>query len=196
MIDIQSKNNELDIDVNMNGNTNEPLLSNNDSDKTLPCQEGFPCTKINIPIHNVDGRLFKLPEFKTPGSVGADLYASYPEGTQAYIKPGLFTMVPCGFSLELPDGYEAQIRPRSGLAAKFGVTVLNTPGTIDTDYRGEIQVILINNSPEPFIVKRGDRIAQMIVQEVPKVQYVLTQSETSKTERGTGGFGSTNLRDD
>jgi dUTP pyrophosphatase len=148
-----------------------------------------------IPIHNIENRMYKLPEFKTPGSVGADIYAAYPEGTSCNLRPAYPTMIPCGFSMELPDGYEAQIRPRSGLAAVNSVTVLNSPGTIDSDYRGEIQVILINHSQEMFVIKRGDRIAQMVIQQVPKVQYVMTKTTIKETER-KGGFGSTGIRDD
>lgn len=106
------------------------------------------------------------------------------------MAPGTRAIVPCGFRISLPTGYEAQVRPRSGLAAKHGVTVLNTPGTIDADYRGEIKVILINLGSEPFEIRRGDRIAQMVVAPVSTVSF--SERETlDDTERGAGGFGST-----
>lgn len=106
------------------------------------------------------------------------------------IAPGKSALVPTGLSLELPVGYEAQVRPRSGLALKFAVTVLNTPGTIDAGYRGEVGVILINHGTEPFAVKRGDRIAQMVIQSLPEVTLKCAD-ELSDTGRGAGGFGST-----
>ena len=106
------------------------------------------------------------------------------------IAPGRTAMIPSGFAIALPDGYEAQIRPRSGLAAKFGVTVLNAPGTVDADYRGEVKVMLINHGQAPFAVRRGDRIAQMVVAPVSRV--VLIERETlDETQRGEGGHGST-----
>ena len=106
------------------------------------------------------------------------------------IAPGTRALVPCGFAMALPTGYEAQVRPRSGLAAKYGVTVLNTPGTIDADYRGEVKVILINLGADPFEIRRGDRIAQMVVAPVSAVTF--SERETlDATERGAGGFGST-----
>jgi dUTP pyrophosphatase len=106
------------------------------------------------------------------------------------IVPGARALVPCGFAMALPVGYEAQVRPRSGLAAKHGVTVLNTPGTIDADYRGEIKVILINLGSDPFEIRRGDRIAQMVVAPVSAVTF--SERETlDATQRGAGGFGST-----
>ena len=105
-------------------------------------------------------------------------------------RPRARALVPCGFAMALPKGYEAQVRPRSGLAAKHGVTVLNAPGTIDADYRGEIKVILINHGSEPFAIRRGDRIAQMVV--APVFAVTFEHAETlDETERGTGGFGST-----
>jgi len=128
------------------------------------------------------------PKYETPGSSGMDI-AAYIE-TNIIIKPGEKALVPTGFSLSIPQGYEVQIRPRSGLAAKKGITVLNTPGTIDSDYRGEIKVILINLSKDSFIVKNSERIAQMIV--CPVKQVIMEEvKELSGTERGAGGFGST-----
>jgi len=117
-----------------------------------------------------------------------DLSACIPEAI--VIEPGTFTLVPCGFSIALPHGFEAQVRPRSGLAAKHGVTVLNTPGTIDSDYRGEVKVILINHGREPFSVAPGMRIAQMVVAAVEQVLWA--EAETlPDTSRGEGGFGHT-----
>jgi dUTP pyrophosphatase len=130
------------------------------------------------------------PKFMTSGSVGMDLYAAVQD--DIIINPSGFVKVPAGICIELPIGYEAQVRPRSGLAAKYGVTLLNTPGTIDWDYRGEISIIMINFGTEDFVVKRGDRIAQMVLNkvEIPIIE-VVTEMET--TTRGAGGFGSTGV---
>ena len=131
-----------------------------------------------------------LPIYETTGSAGMDLRAAVAEDAPLTLAPGARTLVPTGFSIGLPEGYEAQVRPRSGLALKHGVTCLNTPGTIDSDYRGEVGVILINHSQESFVVKRGERIAQMIVS--PVVQSSWIEVETlDETARGAGGFGST-----
>jgi len=128
------------------------------------------------------------PEYKTHGSSGMDLCANI-EGT-IIVKPSTSQLVPTGLFVQLPIGLEAQIRPRSGLAVNSGVTVLNSPGTIDSDYRGEIKIILINHSNQPFIINDGDRIAQMIISKVEKISWD-TITELKETERGTGGFGST-----
>ena len=134
----------------------------------------------------------KTPEYKTPGSAGADLYAYLPEDDSLVIPSGCVGIIPTGLKVEIPSGYEIQIRPRSGLAAKFGVTVLNSPGTIDSDYRGEIMIILINHGNDQFIVHHEDRIAQMVVS--PVVQLPFNIADTlSDTERGSGGFGSTGI---
>jgi dUTP diphosphatase len=106
------------------------------------------------------------------------------------IQSGKWALVPTGISIELPEGYEAQVRPRSGLAAKHGISLVNTPGTVDADYRGEIKVILINFGEEPFIIKRGDRIAQMVINEVVRAQLIHVE-ELNGTKRGGGGFGHT-----
>ena len=129
---------------------------------------------------------FPLPEYATPASAGVDLRAS--EG--CVIPPGGRALVPTGLRIALPEGYEAQVRPRSGLALKHGVTLPNSPGTIDADYRGEIGVILMNLGQEPFIVEPGDRIAQMVVAPVTRVAWSEVE-ELDATERGEGGFGST-----
>lgn len=136
------------------------------------------------------GKGLAMPAQQSAGAAGMDLMAALSEGAPLTIKPASRVMVPCGFSIALPTGYEAQVRPRSGLAAKYGVTVLNAPGTVDADYRGEIKVILINHGEADFVVRRGDRIAQMVVAPVSAVRF--TQQETlDDTERGGSGFGST-----
>lgn len=130
----------------------------------------------------------RLPEYATPGSAGMDLKANTTE--PIVLKPLERQMVPTGIHIQLPEGYEAQIRPRSGLAAKYGISVVNAPGTVDADYTGEIKVILINLSNENFVVNPGERIAQMVVARYERVEWdeVATLDET---ERGEGGFGST-----
>ena len=129
-----------------------------------------------------------LPKYETDGSSGMDLAANIENEIE--IEPGKSVVIPTGLAISIPKNFEIQIRPRSGLAAKKGITILNTPGTIDADYRGEIKVILINLGQEPFIVEKGARIAQMVV--CPIVQVQLEEVDTlSDTKRGTGGFGST-----
>ena len=129
-----------------------------------------------------------IPKYETPGSSGMDIAAHIENNI--IISPGENALVPTGFSISIPIGYEVQIRPRSGLAFKKNITVLNAPGTIDADYRGEIKVILINLGKEKFIIENGERIAQMVV--CPVVQVNLEEvNELSCTERGSGGFGST-----
>ena len=131
-----------------------------------------------------------LPAYQTADAAGLDLLAAVPAETALMLAPGEYAMVPTGLTIALPSGYEAKVRPRSGLAAKHGVTVLNSPGTIDADYRGEISVILINHGGAPFAVRRGERIAQMVI--APVVQATLIAVDLlSATERGSGGFGST-----
>lgn len=138
-----------------------------------------------ISEHDLD---INLPEYMTPGSSGMDLRAAIAEPIT--LKPQQFLCIPTGIKISIPEGYEAQIRPRSGLASKHGITVLNTPGTIDSDYRGEIKVILINFSDKDFIIQRGDRIAQMIFARVEKVNLELCDT-IDETKRGEGGFGHT-----
>ena len=147
--------------------------------------------RIDIALTLLDhGRGLELPKQQTTGAAGVDLLAALGISEVISIVPGARAIVPCGFRMALPVGYEAQVRPRSGLAAKHGVTVLNSPGTIDADYRGEIKVILINLGSEPFEIRRGDRIAQMVVAPVSAVSF--SERETlDDTERGAGGFGST-----
>jgi len=134
----------------------------------------------------------ELPAYQTPGSAGLDLPAAVAEDAPVTIPPGEWRLIPTGICIALPEGYEAQVRPRSGLAAKFAVTCLNTPGTIDADYRGEIHVNLINHGREPFIVRRGERIAQMIIAPVTQIIWA-PAAELDETARGAGGFGSTGL---
>jgi dUTP pyrophosphatase len=131
-----------------------------------------------------------LPQYQTALAAGLDLTAAVPEDTPLTIAPGGRALVPTGIAIALPEGFEAQVRPRSGLAARHGVTVLNSPGTIDADYRGEIQVILVNLGEEIFVVRRGMRIAQIVFATVEHVILVETAS-LDTTERGEGGFGST-----
>lgn len=131
-----------------------------------------------------------LPAVATELSAGADIRAAIPADAPLTLAPGQRAIVPCGFAMALPAGFEAQVRPRSGLAAKHGVTVLNSPGTIDADYRGEVMVILINLGQDAFVIERGERIAQMVV--APVIQPAFTVAEDlDDTQRGTGGFGST-----
>ena len=131
-----------------------------------------------------------LPAYQSADAAGLDLLAAVPEGTPMVLAPGKYALIPTGLTIALPPGYEAQVRPRSGLAAKHGVSVLNAPGTVDADYRGEIQVILINHGAEPFAIRRGERIAQMLI--APVVQADLNPVRSlPETSRGSGGFGST-----
>ena len=135
----------------------------------------------------------KLPQYQTTGSSRLDLVANLEQDTdQITIKPNKWEIIPTGITIELPDGCEAQIRPRSGLAYKYGVTVLNSPGTIDNDYRGEIKIILINHGHEDFIVKNGDRIAQMIISKYEQVELEEIEFLT-ETTRNDSGFGSTGV---
>ena len=137
-----------------------------------------------------NGAGLALPAYQSALAAGLDLLAAVPEDAPVVLAPGKYALVPTGLSIALPPGYEAQVRPRSGLAAKHGVTVLNAPGTVDADYRGEIGVPLINHSDVPFTVRRGERIAQMVI--APVVQAELVPVTTlSTTTRGDGGFGST-----
>ena len=131
-----------------------------------------------------------LPRYETGGAAGMDLIAALPEDMPLTLAPGARALVPTGLAIALPQGFEAQVRPRSGLAAKNGVTVLNSPGTVDCDYRGEVKVILINHGAEAFLLKRGTRVAQMVV--APVTRAALHEVETlDETARGQGGFGST-----
>jgi dUTP pyrophosphatase len=145
---------------------------------------------IVVRIKRIDGthRDLPLPMRMTEHAAGFDIAAAVDEPTR--LAPGEIRLVPCGFAMALPHGYEAQVRPRSGLASKFGITLVNSPGTIDSDYRGEVKVPLINLGREPFTIERGTRIAQMLVQPVPRVEMVEVE-ELDDTRRGKDGFGHT-----
>ena len=144
--------------------------------------------KIEVRIVASEGAV--VPSYKTEGAAGADVCALLSEPVT--IEPGAFAMLPTGLFFEIPQGYEIQVRPRSGLAAKNGITVLNTPGTIDSDYRGELKIILINLGKSAFVVNNGERIAQIIVSPVTVADFKLADS-LSDTERGEKGFGSTGV---
>ncbi len=131
-----------------------------------------------------------MPAYETSGSAGMDVRAAVPEDAPVTLAPGARAMVETGLSVAIPEGYEIQVRPRSGLAAKHGLTCLNTPGTIDSDYRGEIKVILINLGAEAFVIKRGERVAQLVLAPVTRLAWSEVD-ELGATTRGTGGFGST-----
>jgi dUTP pyrophosphatase len=136
------------------------------------------------------GEGLPLPAYETAQAAGMDLRAAAPEEEPIVLRPGSRYAVPTGLAFALPEGFEAQVRPRSGLAAKHGVTCLNTPGTIDADYRGEVKVILVNLGEEDFTIRRGDRIAQLVI--APVVQAAWREvADLDETARGTGGFGST-----
>jgi dUTP pyrophosphatase len=146
---------------------------------------------VTVPIkqlHNAEG--MALPTYQTEQAAGVDLAAAIAEGEGITVKPGGRVLVPTGLVLELPVGYEGQVRPRSGLALRHGVTVLNSPGTIDADYRGEVSVLLVNLGPEPVMIHRGDRIAQLVIAPVVRANLVAAVT-VSGTVRGAGGFGST-----
>jgi dUTP diphosphatase len=136
------------------------------------------------------GKDLALPAYQSAHAAGLDLLAAVPEDAPVMLAPGKHAMIPTGLTIALPPGYEAQVRPRSGLAARHGVTVLNSPGTVDADYRGEVCVLLINHGDQPFPIRRGERIAQMVIAPVVQVELVPAAS-LSATDRGSGGFGST-----
>lgn len=138
------------------------------------------------------GEDLALPAYESAGAAGMDLRAAVAVDRRLIIKPGKRALVPIGLIFEIPDGFEGQIRPRSGLAFKQGVTCLNTPGTIDSDYRGEVHVLLVNLGEEDFVVERGMRIAQMVIAPAKQAKIV-ERSLAEQTERGSGGFGSTGM---
>lgn len=148
-------------------------------------------SKATIRVHRLaHAQELSLPSYQTTGSAGMDLLAANDQSQAITVEPGDRILVPTGLVMELPAGYEAQVRPRSGLALKHGMTVLNSPGTIDSDYRGELQVLLINLGRERYTIRRGDRIAQLVIAPVTSAM-LLEITEVSLTVRGTGGFGST-----
>ena len=148
-------------------------------------------SNVKIDIRQLPhGEGLALPAYQSAHAAGLDLLAAVPEGAPTILAPGQYALVPTGLTIALPPGYEAQVRPRSGLAAKHGVTVLNSPGTVDADYRGEIGVLLINHGAAPFTIRRGERIAQMVIAAAVQAELVPVVS-LSATDRGSGGFGST-----
>jgi dUTP pyrophosphatase len=147
--------------------------------------------QVTIEIRQLPhGEGLPLPAYQSAHAAGLDLLAAVPTDAPLILSPGQYALVPTGLAIALPEGFEAQVRPRSGLAAKHGVTVLNAPGTVDADYRGEISVILINHGSAPFTIARGERIAQMVIAEVANAELVPVVS-LAPTDRGGGGFGST-----
>ena len=141
---------------------------------------------INCQVKLSQGAI--LPKYETAGAAGADVSALITE--DIILRPGTWQLIPTGLFFQIPNGYEIQVRPRSGLSLKHGVTVLNSPGTIDSDYRGELRVILINHSKEDFIIKNHDRIAQIVFSKVDLAEYTITDT-IDETQRGASGFGST-----
>ena len=147
--------------------------------------------RIDIALKWFDhGRGLELPKQQSAGAAGVDLLAALDVSGPVRLAPGTRATIPCGFAIALPEGYEAQVRSRSGLASKYGVSVLNSPGTIDADYRGEVRVVLVNLGEDTFEIRRGDRIAQMVVAPVSAVGFVVKDS-LDETERSSGGHGST-----
>lgn len=146
--------------------------------------------KITLKIKKLRNNTLNLPQYKTKGSAGFDLQAFTLENIN--LAPNEVKLIPTGLAFEIPYGYELEIRPRSGLAIKNGITVLNTPGTIDSDYRGEVKIILYNASKQDFIINNGDRICQAVLKEVIQADIVEVE-ELSETQRGTGGFGHTGI---
>jgi len=149
-----------------------------------------PRVKI-VRLAHADG--LPLPAYQSADAAGLDLAAAVSASDPITLAPGARAMIPTGLVVSLPRGFEAQVRPRSGLAVRHGITVLNSPGTIDADYRGEVQVVLINHGDQPFTIARGERIAQLVVAAVVQATLVETKA-VGKTARGTGGFGSTGVR--
>jgi dUTP pyrophosphatase len=145
--------------------------------------------KIDI-LRLPHGEGLAFPSYQSAHAAGLDLVAAVPEGAPLVLPPGRHAMVPTGVAIALPEGFEAQVRPRSGLASRHAVTVLNAPGTVDADYRGEIGVILINHGGEPFAIRRGERIAQLVIAPVARAEFVQADA-LPPTDRGSGGFGST-----
>ncbi|MBX5103752.1 dUTP diphosphatase [Rhizobium lentis] len=143
-------------------------------------------------IRLANGEGLDLPAYESKGAAGMDLRAAVAEGEPLTLSPGMRALVPIGFIFEIPEGFEGQVRPRSGLAFKHGITCLNSPGTVDSDYRGEVKVLLANLGEEPFTIERGMRIAQMVIAPVTQAR-IAEITEASETTRGAGGFGSTGV---
>ena len=146
---------------------------------------------VRVSLKRLRGKRSTLPSYMTPLSAGMDLCASL-EGVEVTLEPGGWRLIPTGIAIALPEGYEAQVRPRSGLALKHGVTLLNSPGTVDADYRGEIGVIMLNLGNEPFVIRDGDRIAQLIIHQVCRAE-LQEVDELPPSSRGAGGFGHTGM---
>lgn len=145
------------------------------------------CIRVNIKSLYPD---LPVPGYATTGAAGIDLLSAVETPTE--IKPGRINLIPTGICLAIPEGYEGQVRPRSGLALKYGLTMVNTPGTIDADYRGEVKVVMINLGQEPYIIQRGERIAQLVFNKIARAE--LNSVDTlDETDRGSGGFGSTGV---
>ena len=145
--------------------------------------------KISVFIERTEeGKTLDLPQYQTEQSAGMDLYACL--GKEITLDPGQITLVPTGIKIAIPDGYEAQIRPRSGLALKHGISLVNTPGTIDADYRGEIKIIMINHGSEAFVIRHGERIAQMVFNPIVHGEFI-EMNQLEESVRGEGGFGHT-----
>jgi len=146
-------------------------------------------SEITVPVKRLHGNTdIPLPKYQSPGAVGMDIHAAVED--ELCIRPGEIVSVPCGFAVAIPAGYEGQVRPRSGMAAKYGISIPNSPGTIDPDYRGEVKVLLTNHGSREFKVTRGMRIAQMLVLPVPRVSWEEVE-ELPATVRDSGGFGHT-----
>jgi dUTP pyrophosphatase len=143
----------------------------------------------------INGEGLPTPAYASAGAAGLDLYAALPAGQKLVLEPGARDLIPTGVQIAVPEGYEAQLRPRSGLAVEHGVTVLNAPGTIDSDYRGEVKALLVNHGGQPFEITRGMRIAQLGIAPVARATLVEVD-ELDETTRGAGGFGSTGLHGD
>ena len=145
---------------------------------------------IPVKVKMLEGNDLPLPAYATKGAAGFDLSACI--STELTLAAGEIKLIPTGLSFEIPEGYELQIRPRSGLAAKNGISIVNTPGTIDSDYRGEVKIIMVNHSKTPFVIKRGERIAQAVLNAAPQAQLIEAE-ELTDTTRGAGGFGHTGV---
>jgi dUTP pyrophosphatase len=157
----------------------------------MPTSTATAVQLIEVPIRMLPGHEdLPLPGYQSQHAAGMDMHAAVPADQPVTLEPGRTALIPCGFAMAVPVGYEAQVRPRSGLATRHGVTMINAPGTIDADYRGEVKVPLINHGSEPFTITRGTRIAQMLVCPVPRVQWLPTDT-LDDTARGEGGFGHT-----
>lgn len=146
--------------------------------------------RIPVRVKRLEGNNLPLPEYKTKGSAGFDLSACI--DAEEILAPGEIKLLPTGLVFEIPEGYELQVRPRSGLAAKNGISIVNTPGTIDSDYRGEVKIILVNHSKTTFVIKRGERIAQAVLNAAPQAELIEAEDLTDTT-RGVGGFGHTGI---